>query len=138
MGLTIDDHMSAAEIEYVERRLVEFADVYTGPRNRRDFAVALRAGDGAVCGGIIGDTLWDWLQIGTLWVAEDLRGQGLGHQLLARAESLGIERGCRFARLSTFEFEARAFYEAHGYRVFGQHDDFPAGHTQFYLAKALP
>ena len=137
MGLTIDEHMSAAEIDYVERRLVEFADLYTGPRQRRDFALALRSSAGAVCGGIIGDSLWDWLQIGTLWIAEEFRGQGFGRQLLARAEALGKERGCRFARLSTFEFEARAFYEAHGYVVFGQHDNFPSGHTQFYLAKTL-
>ena len=137
MGLSIEADMSADEIDYVERRLTAFADSFTGPRERRDFALALRSSGGAVCGGVIGDTVWDWLQIGTLWVAEEYRGQGFGHQLLTRAEALGRGRGCRFARLSTWEFEARDFYETHGYTIFGQHDDFPVGHVQYYMAKTL-
>ena len=137
MGLNIEEGMSADEIDYVEQRLTAFADDFTGPRQRRDFALALRSSDGGVCGGVIGDTVWDWLQIGTLWVAEELRGQGFGHQLLTRAETLGRDRGCRFARLSTWEFEAREFYEAHGYAAYGQHENFPAGHIQYFMAKAL-
>lgn len=137
MHLTIHDDMTPAEASYVEAKLVEFANAYTGPRNQREFGVVLRDAEGTAYGGIVGDTKWDWLTIGTLWIADEHRGKGFGRKLLERAEQIGRERGCRFARLSTWEFEARDFYESNGYAVFGQHDDFPAGHTQYYLAKML-
>ena len=33
---------------------------------------------------------------------------------------------------------AKAFYETHGYTVFSQQNDFPTGHTQYYLSAACP
>ena len=137
MKLNIDCDVSKAEADYVDEKLADFVHLFTGPRNRQGFSIVLRDDNGTVRGGILGQTLWDWLQIGTLWVEEDLRGNGHGHQLLEAAEALGVERGCRHARLATWEFEAREFYEAHGYAVFGQQKDFPQGHTQYYLAKEL-
>lgn len=137
MEFSIHDDMTQNEADYVEEKLVEFADQFMGPRNNREFGLVLRNAKGDALGGVIGNTLWDWIQIGTLWIAEEFRGKGLGHQLLERAEELGRQRGCKFARISTWEFEARDFYEAHGYAVFGKHNDFPKGHTQYYLAKEL-
>ena len=137
MEYSIHDDMTQGEADYVEQKLVEFADQFTEPRNYREFGVALRDAEGNTVGGITGNTVWDWLQISVLWIPDDLRGQGYGHQLLERAEELGRARGCRFARLNTFEFEARGFYESHGYTVRSQTDGFPAGHTQYHLAKEL-
>lgn len=137
MKYAIHDDMTKDEADYVQRKLVEFADQFTKPRNYREFGVVLRNEDGNTIGGITANTVWEWLQIGVLWIPEDMRGQGFGHQLLQRIEELGRQKGCRFARLDTFEFEAREFYEAHGYAVTSQTDDFPTGHTQFHLTKTL-
>ena len=46
-------------------------------------------------------------------------------------------RGCRHARLDTFDFQARTFYEQLGYRVYAELPDFPEGHRQFHLIKEL-
>ena len=70
-----------------------------------------------------------------LWVADDQRGRGYGSQLLTAAETIAVERGCIGAWLGTFDFQARGFYERHGYRVFGELADFPAGHRHFELSK---
>lgn len=137
MDYVLDDEFTQREADFVQRKLVEFADRFTEPRNYREFGVVVRDGDGAVVGGITGSTAWDWLQIGVLWLPEELRGQGLGHRLLERAEQIGREYGCAFAKLDTFEFEARAFYERHGYVVRSQTDDFPKGHVQYHLTKTL-
>jgi GNAT superfamily N-acetyltransferase len=137
MRLSLDHEVSPAEADYLEGSLRRFGEEHAGPRNRQSFAIALRGTDGRVCGGILGDTVWNWLQIGTLWLEDGLRGKGRGHALLDAAEILGVERGCRYARLSTFEFEARVFCEAHGYSVYGQCDAMPRGHTQFHLSKKL-
>jgi GNAT superfamily N-acetyltransferase len=54
---------------------------------------------------------------------------------LARAEDIARERGCVGTFLSTFEHQARPFYEARGYQLFGTLDGFPAATRQFYLCK---
>ena len=137
MEYSIHDDMTKGEADYLQQKLVEFADQFTEPRNYREFGLVLRDAEGDAVGGITGNTVWDWIQIGVLWIPDNLRGQGFGHLLLERAEELGRQRGCKFARLQTFEFEAREFYESHGYVVQSQTEDFPAGHTQFHLTKEL-
>ena len=57
--------------------------------------------------------------------------------MLAAAEAEALRRGCRGARLFTYSFQARGFYEKHGYTVFGVLDDFPPGHSQIWLRKTL-
>ena len=80
--------------------------------------------------------MWSWLMIEGLWVAEALRGHGLGGRLLL-AEELAVRRGCRGSWLGTFDIQARAFYERRGYAVFAELPGFPPGHTHFHLGKAL-
>ena len=71
-----------------------------------------------------------------LWVDEYHRGKGLGSQLLIEAEARAVvKHGCRGARLGTFDFQGREFYERRGYTVFSELDDFPPGHKHFHLRK---
>jgi len=92
---------------------------------------------GGCIGGLLGATMWGWLAIDALWVAAGARGAGIGGRLLAAAESAALGRGCAHARLDTFDFQARGFYERHGYAVYSQLADFPPGHVQYHLRKAL-
>lgn len=52
---------------------------------------------------------------------------------MIRAESHAIARGCHSAWLTTFQ--ARGFYEAAGYELFGMLDNYPAGQKQYFPAK---
>jgi GNAT superfamily N-acetyltransferase len=90
-----------------------------------------------VLGGLLGHIWGAWLRIAVLWLAEPVRGQGYGGQLLAAAEAYARERGCRHAELATFSFQARPFYEKFGYEVFGTLEDYPPGHRKYFLRKAL-
>ena len=72
-----------------------------------------------------------------LFVPESLRGQGIGAQLMERAETEGRRRGCGNAWLDTFEFQARGFYERLGYRCFGELANYPPGFSRFFMTKAL-
>jgi GNAT superfamily N-acetyltransferase len=137
MRVLIDTDVSDEEAKQIQKRLVEFADEFTGPRNYRKLGLVARVDGGAVIGGLLGNTVWDWLQIGTLWVEEGMRGRGVGSDLLERAEAIARDRGCKFAKLDTFEFEAREFYERHGYFVHSVTDDFPVGHKQYHLQKCF-
>jgi GNAT superfamily N-acetyltransferase len=95
----------------------------------------LRDADGTIRGGLLGYTHWNWLFVSHLWVHEPLRGRGLGRELLGRAEAEAAARGCRNAHLDTFSFQARDFYESRGYVVFGTLDDYPPGHSRYFLQK---
>lgn len=92
---------------------------------------------GALLGGIAGHTGYGWLYVAQLWVHSRERGNGLGGDLLRAAEDEARARGCHSAWLDTYSFQARPFYEAVGYTVFGELLDFPAGHSKHFLTKRL-
>jgi GNAT superfamily N-acetyltransferase len=93
--------------------------------------------DGSVLGGLMGQIWARWLHVGTLWVDERVRRRGHASRLMAAAERYAIEKGCTDSFLETFSFQARPFYENLGYRVFGTLDNYPEGHTYYYLTKHL-
>lgn len=108
-----------------------------GPRDWEAVCLSLRDAEGAIAGGVYGATTWGWLMIDGLWVDDALRGRGFGSRLLLAAEEIAIRRGCRGCWLGTFDFQARAFYERHGYTVFAELPGFPAGHSHDHLKKDL-
>ena len=100
-------------------------------------AVFVRNDDDEILGGVSGYLNWNWLQISLLWVDASLRGQGVGRQLMEKLESTGRDKGCAWAHVDTFSFQACGFYEGLGYKVFATLDDYPPGHTRHYLKKRL-
>jgi len=129
---------SNTDLATVERGLTDHA-LQSGiePRNHTPLVIMLRHTNGATVGGLIGDTVWGWLQIKQLWIAQEFRRRGLGRELLLLAEGEAAKRGCHHAMLDTFDFQALSLYERLGYEVFGRLDDFPRGHSRFFLAKKL-
>jgi ribosomal protein S18 acetylase RimI-like enzyme len=93
--------------------------------------------DGSVLGGLMGQIWARWLHVGTLWVDERVRGRGHASRLMETAERYAIEKGCTDSFLETFSFQARPFYEKLGYRVFGTLENYPEGHSYYYLTKHL-
>jgi GNAT superfamily N-acetyltransferase len=71
------------------------------------------------------------------WLSEEIRGQGVGSELLARAEKEGLERGCQHSFLDTTSFQALPFYLKQGYQLYAQLDDFPPGHSRYFLKKKI-
>ncbi len=98
---------------------------------------ALQAPDESIAGGVLGVIYWDWLYVDLMWIKEEQRGCGYGSRLLALIEDEARQRGARHAFLDTFSFQAPDFYKKHGYRVFGELADFPAGQTRYFLTKEL-
>jgi len=128
----------AKEEELVAReKLTEFNLPFAGPPNFSEVGLALRDKAGALHGALYGSIVWDWFHINVLWVAEQLRGKGHGGMLLQHGEKVAAERDCRYIKLHTFSFQARPFYEAHGYRVIAETPDFPPGHAQYLMFKDL-
>jgi GNAT superfamily N-acetyltransferase len=92
---------------------------------------------GEPIGGLAGWSDWDWLFIVMIFVPESLRGQGLGRELMQRAENHARDGNLRGIWLDTFDFQARPFYEKLGYTVFGTLDDHPIGGQRYFMQKRL-
>lgn len=94
---------------------------------------------GELLGGCVGSTVdvWHWLTVDLLWVRQDLRGKGLGRQLLAAVEEQARKRDCRWAKLNTWEFQAPDFYGRCGYVVYARETDYPPGHVNHLMRKDL-
>jgi ribosomal protein S18 acetylase RimI-like enzyme len=138
--LTLEDNPVADDLEVVRAGLDAFnrSVIQTDkPAEFQSVYVLVRANDGTVMGGLLGGTWWGWLYISILWVHDDLRGQDFGSDLMRTAEQQGIKRGCHSAFVDTHSFQALPFYQKLGYTVFGELEDFPPGHTRYYLKKRL-
>ena len=135
--ITVEDPPSRADIKTLERHLVEFNESRVERLNLRKLAFFLRDERDQIVGGIYGETYWGWLFIGLLWVSEELRDRGFGRELIALAEAEAVRRGCMQAYLDTFDFQALDFYKNLGYQVFGTLNDFPEGHTRYFLQKRI-
>ena len=92
---------------------------------------------GELMAGLVGETFGNWLEIEYLFVKEDLRGQGIGLQLLERAESEAKKRNCRFAFVNTYQFQAPAFYQKQGYKEVFTLKDYPYTGQRHYYQKDL-
>ena len=88
-------------------------------------------------GGLQGVIVGAWLAMDLVWVEEPFRGKGLGSRLLAEAEAEALRRGCKWAILATFDYQAPGFYSRRGYVEYARMEDFPWGSTRFQLRKTL-
>lgn len=88
-------------------------------------------------GGITAEVYWNWVEINDFWISEKYRGDGLGGVLLEKAEKIAKELGAKNALLTTFEFQARSFYELKGFKVVGEIKDYPPGSSYYTMIKPL-
>ena len=92
---------------------------------------------GRLLAGLVAETFGNWLEIEYLFVKEELRGQGIGSQLLQQAESEAKKRNCRFAFVNTYQFQAPAFYQKYGYKEVFTLKDYPYNGQRHYYQKDL-
>ena len=136
-SLRLTDVADEAIRKAVVDPLVAYNEAKTGRNDSRPLVIAIEAPDRKVLGGLWGRTAYDWLFVELLFVPDSLRGRGVGAELMSRAETEAIARGCRGAWLDTFAFQARGFYERLGYSCFGELNDYPVGFARYFMKKTL-
>lgn len=134
--LSIEDKPGTEDAEALGWGLEAFNEAaWPGHPPWKELALLLRQ-DGRVVGGLFGQTYAGWLFIQYFWLAEALRGRGLGAQLIALAEQQARGRGCHSAYLDTFSFQAPGFYARLGYVEFGRLPYPPRG-ERIWMRKSL-
>ncbi len=140
MNIIVTDNPNPVDLQAISLGLQVHNAKHMGERAARDsltFAVFAKDDMDNVVGGIRASAFWNWLNIEVIWVDEDVRGGGVGKRLLAKAEEFAIANGYYAACLETTSFQAREFYAKQGYEIFGELDNFPIGHTMYYMKKML-
>ncbi|PHJ55743.1 hypothetical protein VF14_32805 [Nostoc linckia z18] len=135
--ISIASQPDSKEVDFIDKQLHEFNVDKIGDYQYTPLFLLLRDSHNQVVGGLEGFIGLGWFHIGTLWVAQDLRGDGYGKALLLTAEQEAVNRGCFNAYVFTYSFQAPGFYQHLGYEVFGELEDFPPGHRRYFLKKSL-
>ena len=92
---------------------------------------------GNLIAGMVAETFGNWLEIEYLYVQENLRGQGIGSNILNRAEKEARERKCKYSFVNTYQFQAPDFYKKHGYEEVFTLKEYPYTGERYYYTKAL-
>ena len=137
VSIKLSDEAHLAVREAIAGPLGAFNVQQTGVSDHRPLVLTLHDESGHVIGGLWGRTSYGWLFVRLLFVPESLRGHDIGSELMSRAESEAVARGCHSAWLDTFEFQARGFYERLGYSCFAELGDYPPGFSRYFMRKAL-
>ncbi|MEY9860023.1 GNAT superfamily N-acetyltransferase [Catenulispora sp. GAS73] len=136
--MILTDSPTAADLAAISDALDRFNVEATGVGDRRPLAVLLHDPEtGDVVGGLSGRTSLGLFFVDLFFVPKALRGNGLGAEILRRAEDEARARGCRAAVLYTISFQAPEFYRKQGWTVFGEVPCDPPGTSRVFMAKEL-
>ncbi len=121
----------------IESGLNRYNEEAVGYNDNKLLAVMVRNEDGVLPGGMMGRTYLGMLFIDLVYLPPEVRGKGLGSQILQRIEDEGRNRGCKTAVLYTITFQAPLFYEKNGWQRFGEIPCLPEGTSRVFLKKDL-
>ncbi|WP_369788903.1 GNAT family N-acetyltransferase [Rouxiella sp. WC2420] len=118
--------------------LDEFNVDTAGLQDRQALAIVVKDPEtGKVLGGMLGRSSLGLLFLELFYLPEELRGSGLGSEMLRQFEQEGIRRGCSAAVLYTLSFQAPDFYAKYGWKRFGEVPCLPAGSSRVFMSKLL-
>ncbi len=137
MKIEVIEEPSTELTAFLDAKIAEFNWARWEVNKRKAIAVKLTNEQGEIIAGAAGRTFGDWLMINTLWVSESLRGQHVGSEILKKIEQAAQVRGCNKALLDTLNFQAKPFYEQHGYQVQWTQQGYPKTGCKYYMVKQL-
>jgi GNAT superfamily N-acetyltransferase len=130
-------HADPHDLDFLEDQINSYNMAVTGIVDWHPLAIFVRDEAGQILAGVSGGMWGGYLEIKNLWVREDLRGRGLGRQLLQAAEQTARAHGCGQVLLDTHDFQAPEFYKKLGYNVFGVFEGIGGRHARYYFRKKL-
>lgn len=137
MNFEITDSIQEKDKSEIMTGLINYNLARIENKSSKELGIYLKDKQGKMIGGLIGETHGNWLMIEFLWVDELHRGTHIGSQLLEQAESTAKKRGCSYAFLDTFSFQAPTFYKKHGYKEVFTLNEYPLTGKRFYFTKIL-
>ncbi|AXE76449.1 MULTISPECIES: GNAT family N-acetyltransferase [Streptomyces] len=136
--LVVTDAPIPADIAAISDALDRFNTEHTGIADRKPLAVLVRDPEThQAVGGLTGRTSLGLFFIDLFYLPPQLRGSGLGREILRQAEDEAHARGCRTAVLYTITFQAPGFYHKQGWKRLGEVPCDPPGTSRIFMSKEL-
>ncbi|MFC4654278.1 MULTISPECIES: GNAT family N-acetyltransferase [Rheinheimera] len=135
--MTLIEEHSAELAELAKQKIAEFNALHWDASLRQPLGLKQMTPSGELTAVLAGRTFGLWFYLESFWLAEEERGQGLGSLMLQKAEQIARQRGCRFVVLDTLDFQARPFYERHGYQLQWTQQNYPFTGAKHFMTKAL-
>ena len=136
--ITFEENPADEKLQILSEGIDQYTQSKIGGNGNIQLTFFLRDKEGLIVGGVHGNySKFGWLYISTLWVSERVRGSDYGTQLMKHIEGEAIKAGCINAYLDTFSFQAKPFYEKHGYKVKMTLVAHPVSCERYYLTKKL-
>jgi GNAT superfamily N-acetyltransferase len=137
MTIEVVENPDQSLLDFFTNKIAEYNWQNWEVSERKPLAVQMKNEQGKVIAGATARSFGDWLLLDYLWVSEELRGQNIGSKLLAKIEATGKSRGCVKCLLDTLDFQAKPFYERHGYKVEWTQEGYPKTGCKYFMIKAL-
>ncbi|MEK5333759.1 MULTISPECIES: GNAT family N-acetyltransferase [unclassified Lysinibacillus] len=131
------EKVTKEEKEHIFQQLLKYNLENIEDKLVKDIGLFVEDEEGNRVAGLIGETHGNWLEVEYLWVSEELRGQHIGTELMRKVEKIAINRGCKYAFLNTFSFQAPDFYVKLGYKEEFVLHDYPLTGKRYYYTKNL-
>lgn len=135
--IQFEAHPAQDDLKILEKGISDYAVRKKNQPPMDAFAFFVRDEHGQIKGGCNGYIYYGCLDIDQLWLDETIRGQGLGTQLMQKAETYAKKNKCLFATLNTMDWEALDFYKKLGYHVEYQRTGYLHHSVFYFLRKEL-
>lgn len=137
MQIEILQNPDKETINYFTNKIDEYNHARWDIKEKIPLAIQVKNEKGERIAGGTGKTFGHWFLLDILWVSDTLRGQNMGSKLLTALEQEAKNRGCKFVLLDTLDFQARPFYEKHGYLVKWTQEQYPTQGSKYFMVKEL-
>ena len=116
ISIDFQDSVSDELGELIDREFNRYASKFDVECNYSPFVYVAREDD-KLLGVIVGHSYYSEVHISDLIVLEEYRGRDIGSVLLNTVIKNYSNNAFENINLSTYEFQARKFYEKHGFKV---------------------
>ena len=135
MKIDLIDNPSDETINVLSEKLAAFTQAQREVSARYPIAVVITDSQENIIAGAEGVSFGDWFHLNSLWLDKPLRGQGYGSKILQKIEQAAKKRGCKSCLLTTLDFQAKPFYQKHGYQVVWCQEDYPKTGCKYFMSK---
>ena len=109
LNYTVEHEWDNDSSQAVMEGLRNFNAAFIGTDKPRQLAIIVRNDEGQIVAGLLGETKWDWMFIGWVWVNDSYQMNGIGTRLMQEAER-EAEMECHHTHLTSLDFQAMGFY----------------------------
>lgn len=137
MDLKFTDNPSSQEIDALMQGILEQAKEIRGLSGIKPFGFFYKDAGGEILAGCNGMLFYGSMYVDQLWVDKSLRNQGIGTQIMQKAEEFARKSDCSMITLNTMDWEALDFYKKLGFQLDFERSGYAKNSKMYFLRKVL-